>query len=251
MDSDADVRRLSIGRRPLRASMACCALLAVCARPASAFRVEARAPVELAAAADLVFRGEVVDAWSDLVLTERVSIPVTRFLIDATEFFKGVSSAGNVCLTLPRAFREDGTWTQADGTPWLDLGDRVIVHAVAVDDANVTLVNLANGLLKEGRTEFGEPVAVDGQDRPLSALDPFEAPEYVAPAEGVQVRVDGDHCVDGAPEAEEADDAGLPLDPFVGLTLDEAAALVVEAVALVGDAGVPGAWIGGCRAEEM
>lgn len=179
--------------------MGAATLVAVLAgAPVNAFFLddELMTPYEQAARADLVFSGTVSTLWYDVPSPMR-NMPYTRVLIDVDDTYKGGIASGSIILTLPGGYREDGSSTYVVGTPKFAIGDRLLLHAVVLDEEHVRLLNWSIGLLDFGPDGALEPKVLDAQGQlvgDLSVLDDVVyAEDYVAPispTEAVEVVLD-------------------------------------------------------------
>ncbi len=103
------------------------------------------------------------------------------------------------------------------------MGQTVLVHALAVDDSRVRLVNWSTALLVRSEGEDGEESVRDGQDRTLMERSPHDLP-LIARIQDEDEEENGD-CL--------GEDAPLPdwdVDPFAWMGWEEAREAVAEAV---------------------
>ncbi len=110
----------------------------------------------------MIFEGQVIDLWYEDLESEP-GLAVTRIVVDTSLQYKGAVESGRILLTLPGGIRSDGAHISVAGTPSVDLGDQVLVHALAVDEERAVLANWSLGLMKVVVTDYGEAAVVDAQ----------------------------------------------------------------------------------------
>lgn len=242
---------LAMGKRAARAALALVVALVAggLTATASATYVEVDTLRAQFTESDLIFEGVVVDRWSELYDAEH-AVFITQVLMTVVTTYKGSVSSGMVTVTIPGGCHPDGSQTSVPATPTLELGDELLLHAVALSNSSVRLANWSTGYLRFATNASGQPVTLDGQGRLVAQIGLDQKPIFASLDYALLVPAPEVYRCSGGidnPVARtiEGDSPALWVEDASALTPDAARAAVTAATSAMSTVGRPAAALPG------